>query len=87
MYYTRTISCINDHLITMDEIIGFEFIPSIAGGNIFSYDKLVLLSLPTRFGALGILSFRENAVIEFENLENFTSFNQRSIGTILPKQS
>ena len=57
----------------MEEVIGFKFIPSIAGRHICSNDKPVLLSLPTRLGGLGIPLFHEKTGIEFENSRRLTS--------------
>ena len=68
-YYMRTIPCIKDYLAPL--II--KFIPSITGGHICSNDERVLLSVPARFGGLGIPLFHENAGIEFENSRKLTS--------------
>ena len=65
-YYMRTIPCIKDCLIPLEEVIRFKFIPSMTGGRICSNGESVLLSLPTRFGGLGISLFDENADTEFE---------------------
>ena len=72
-HYMRTIPCINDYLMPMEEVTHFKFIPSITGGQICSNDERVLLSLPTRFSGLGIPLFHENAGIEFENSRMLTS--------------
>ena len=56
----------------LEEVIRFKFIPSITGGYICSNDERVLLSLPARFGGLGIPLFHENAGIEFENSRKLT---------------
>ena len=53
--------------MSLEEVIRFKFIPYVSGGHICSNDERVLLSLPTRFGELGIPLFHVNAVIEFEN--------------------
>ena len=53
--------------MSLEEVIRFKFIPYVSGGHICSNDERVLLSLPTRFGGLGIPLFHVNAVIEFEN--------------------
>ena len=66
-YYMRTIPCIKDYLMPLEEVIRFKFIPSVTGGHICSNDERVLLSLPARFGGLGIPLFHENAGIQFEN--------------------
>ena len=58
-YYVRTIPCIKDYLMQLEEVIHFKFIPSITGGHICSNDERVLLPFPTRFGGIGIpLLFR-----------------------------
>ena len=72
-YYMRTIPCIKDYLMPLEEVIRFKFIPSITGEHICSNDERVLLSLPTRFGGIGIPLFHENSGIEFENSRKLTS--------------
>ena len=72
-YYMTTIPCIKDYFMPLQEVICFKFIPSITWGHICSNDKHVLLSLPTRFGGLGIPLFHENASMEFENSRKLTS--------------
>ena len=73
----------------LEDVIHLKPIPSITGGRICSNDECVLLSLPTRFGGLGVLLFHENADTEFEKLEKthiiIDGFNQRPISTILRK--
>ena len=85
----RTIPCIKDYLMPLEDVIHLKLIPSITGGRICSNDECVLLSLPTRFGGLGVLLFHENADTEFEKLEKthiiIDGFNQRPISTILRK--
>ena len=72
-YYMRTTSCTKDYLIPLEEVIRFKFIPSISGGHICSNDERVMVSLPTKFGGLGIPLFHENAGTEFENSRKLTS--------------
>ena len=57
----------------LEEVIHFNFTPSINGGHICSNDKRVLLPLLTRFGGLGIPLFHENARIALENSRKLTS--------------
>ena len=68
----RTTPCIKDCLIPLEEVIRFNFIPSMIGGRICSNGESVLLSLPTRFGGLGISLFDENAGIQFEYSRKLT---------------
>ena len=72
-YYMRTAPCIKDYLMPLEEVIRFNFIPSVTCGHICSYGKRVLLSLLTRFGGLGILLFHENTGIEFESSRKLSS--------------
>ena len=72
-YYMRTIPCVKDYLIPLEEIIHFKFILSITDGHICSNDERVPPSLPARFGGLGIPLFHENTGVEFENLRKRTS--------------
>ena len=69
----RTIPCMKDDLIPLEEVIRFKFIPSITGGHICLNDDRVLLSLPARFGGLGLLLFHENAGVEFKNSRKLPS--------------
>ena len=62
----RTIPCIKDCLIPLEEVIRFKL------GRICSNGESVLLSLPTRFGGLGISLFDENAGIQFEYSRKLT---------------
>ena len=73
MYYMRTMPCIKDYLMPLEEVICFKIILSITGGHNCSNDEHALLSLPTRFGGLGILLIHENVGIEFENSRKLTS--------------
>ena len=72
-YYMRTIPCIKDYLIPLEEVNRFKFIPSITRGHICSNDECLPPSLLARFGGLGIPLFHENAGIEFENSRKLTS--------------
>ena len=72
-YYVRTIPCIKNYLMPLDEGIRFKFIPSITGEHICSNDERVQLLLSARFCGLGIPPLHENAGVEFKNLRKLTS--------------
>ena len=72
-YYLRTIPDIKEHLDLPEETIRHQFIPAITGGKQCSNDERVLLSLPARYGRLGILIFHSIAAFEYENSSKITS--------------
>ena len=61
----RTILNISYQLEKSDELILTNFIPAIAGGIYINPDERYLLSLPAKYGGLGIPVFSELAVVEF----------------------
>ena len=69
----KTIQCIHDYLMPLEEETRFKFITSIAGGHTCTTDERVLRSLPRKFGGFEIPLFHENADIEFENSTKLTS--------------
>ena len=56
-YFMRTIPDLNNLLVPIEESIRFIFIPALTGGHHCSYLERELLSLPVRFGGLGITNF------------------------------
>ena len=72
-YYLRMIPDIKEHLDQLEETIRHQFIPAITGGKQCSNDERVLLSLPARYGGLGIPIFYSIAAFEYENSRKITS--------------
>ena len=66
-YCMRTIPNIAHLLKKVDDIILTEFIPSITNGIIINELEQHLLSLPTKYGGLGIPIFSKTSQIEYEN--------------------
>ena len=65
-YYLRTIPNICDLLQQLDDVISTEFIPAITGGiNCSTVERN--LSLPPKFGGLGIPIFSEISQTEYAN--------------------
>ena len=62
----RTIPNIKTQLKQLDDVIRTEFIPAITGGINCSDTERRLMSLPPRFGGLGIPIFSESAQKEYE---------------------
>ena len=62
----RTIPNIKTQLKQLDDVIRTEFIPAMTGGINFSDTERRSMSLPPRFGALGIPVFSEPAQKEYE---------------------
>ena len=74
-YCLRTILNIGDLLQQSDDVISTEFIPAITGGINCSTVERNLLSLPPKFGGLGIFSEISqtecaNSIMVTENLKN-----------------
>ena len=66
IYFMRTIPNIKTQLKQLDDVIRTEFIPAITGGINCSDTERRLMSLPPRFGGLGIPIFSESAQKEYE---------------------
>ena len=64
--FMRTIPNIKTQLKQLDDVIRTEFIPAITGGINCSDTERRLMSLPPRFGGLGIPIFSESAKKEYE---------------------
>ena len=63
----RTIPNISHQLDKIDHLILTKFIPAITGGTYANPVQRCLLSLPAKYGDLGITIFSELAGIEFQN--------------------
>ena len=77
-YIMRKIPDIKHHLKEIDTIILTEFLPSLFGGrNISEFDRKII-SLPVKFGGLGIPILADICEQEYENskfaTENLVSF-------------
>ena len=66
MYFMTTIPNIKNQLKQLDDVIRTEFIPAITVGINCSNTERRLLSLPQRFGGLGIPIFSESAQKEYK---------------------
>ena len=66
MYFMTTIPNIKNQLKQLDDVIRTEFIPAITVGINCSNTERRLLSLPRRFGGLGIPIFSESAQKEYK---------------------
>ena len=72
-FIMRTIPDISVHLRRIDQIILHEFIPSITGGIQVNEVERKLISLPTKYGGLGIPIFEDQSPIEYSNSRSITS--------------
>ena len=66
IYFMRTIPNIKTQLKQLDDVIRTELIPAVTGGVNCSETERRLVSLPPRFGGLGIPIFSESAQKEYE---------------------
>ena len=71
-YFIRTIPNIRELLLPLEYAILQKFIPAITRDQICSDNERILLSLPTRYGALNISFFHETAKFEYENFRIIT---------------
>jgi hypothetical protein len=69
----RSIPGISYHLRRIDEIILHQFIPAITGGIHVNEVERKLISLPVKFGGLGIPLFEEQCVVEYANSRKITA--------------
>ena len=76
-YLMRTIPNIGHLMERIDDIILSKFIPTITDGIIINQHERKLLSIPVKYGGLGIPLFAETSAIEHENsitvTENLTT--------------
>ena len=66
IYFMRTIPNIKTQLKQLDDVIRTELIPAVTGGINWSDTERRLMSLPPRFGGLGIPIFSEPTQKEYE---------------------
>ena len=66
IYFMRIVPNFKSQLIQLEYVIRTEFIPAITGGINCSDTERRLMSLPPRFGGLGIPIFSESAQKEYE---------------------
>ena len=66
-YYMRTIPGISHLLQRFDDIILTEFIPAVTGGMKINQTERRLISLPVKYGGLGIPIFSEVSDQEYSN--------------------
>ena len=78
-YFMRTIPDLNNLLVPIEEIIRFRFIPALTGGHHCSDLERELLSLPVRFGGLGITNFVNVSSLEYDNSRKITKSLSDSI--------
>ena len=63
----RTIPGISHLFEKIDEIVSTEFIPALTGGIFVNEFERKLLSVPAKYGGLGIPIFKEICDLEYEN--------------------
>ena len=66
-YLMRTSPNMNEELGWLDDAINNKLIPSFTENKLCGNDELLLLSIPTKLGRMGIPVFSEIAKIEFQN--------------------
>ena len=71
-YFIRTIQGIEEYLQPVEETIRHYLIPSITGGHICTDNERDLLSLPPRYGGLGLNIITQTAVFEHQNSKKMT---------------
>ena len=79
MYLIRTTPNITHHLKEFDEILTNNFIPSLTDGRVISTNERKLLSLPVRFGGMGIPIFSDIAEQEYDFSKEVSSDLQSKI--------
>ena len=71
-YFIRTIQGIEEYLQPIEETIRHYLIPSITGCHICTDNERDLLSLPPRYGGLGLNMITQTAVFEHQNSVKMT---------------
>ena len=71
-FIMRTVPSIKDHLKQLDDFIDKHFIPKLVTGHILNETERSLLSLPVKFGGLGLVIFSKIADMEFNNSRKLT---------------
>jgi len=78
-YFIRTIPNIHDQFQQIEDTITNKFLPAITGGYVMNDIERSLVSLPTRFGGLGISRVSDIAELEYKNSRKITSTLTTSI--------
>ena len=71
-YFIRTIPELSSVLKPLDDVLNHKFIPAITEGHVMSAADRELVSLPVRFGGLGIPVYQELCDKEYENSRKAT---------------
>ena len=72
-YLLRTVPDISDELRPLEDIIRHRFLPAITGGHMISDNERILLSLPPKYGGMGIKLIHEEADIDYQNSRTITA--------------
>lgn len=72
-YTLRTIENVENYLKPIEEVLSTEFIPAITGGHVCSASERKLLSLPLRFGGLGINILTEISTAVYDDSREVTA--------------
>ena len=72
-YFLRTIPGIEKHLQPVEEIIKHRHIPAITGGHLVNENEGMLMSLPPKFGGLGIRIITGMGQQEYRNSKQMTN--------------
>ena len=71
-YFIRTIPDLAGVLKPLDDVIDKQLLPALTEGHVLSSDDRELLSLPVRYGGLGIPVYQEICSREYENSRKAT---------------
>ena len=66
-YILRTIPSISKRIRPLEDTLRNTFIPAITGGYACNDNERILLSLPTRYGGLGLNLFEADSDIKYHN--------------------
>ena len=72
-YFMRTIPHVSNLLLPIENTIWNRFLPAITCECTWNEEERKLLSLPTRYGGLGIPIFDEEAQFEYSNSRRITT--------------
>ena len=64
---------IENYLVPIEEVLRTEFIPAITGGYICSDTERILMSLPIRFGGLGLTIINEISESTYNDSREITA--------------
>ena len=68
-----TIRAIHKHLEKLDQAVDTKFIPTLADGHFCNEMERKLLSLPVKYGGIGIVMFCDIAENEYNNSRTVTA--------------